>query len=109
MGKYTWDRYYHVILMSDQRLRALLGEIGLEETLKLTWNMLKYKCDVKKELADLPKVRCHPGQLYQVVMNLLINAAGAAVAAILGYLYVRNDDSRLARRLIETYANRHNN
>ena len=50
---------------------------GLEETLKLTWNMLKYKCAVKKELADLPKVRCHPGQLYQVVMNLLINAAEA--------------------------------
>ena len=34
IGSYTWDQYYHVILMSDQRLRSLLGEINLEDSLK---------------------------------------------------------------------------
>ncbi len=31
---YTWDRFYHVILLSDTRLRALLDELGLGEHLR---------------------------------------------------------------------------
>ncbi|MFT5501636.1 MAG: hypothetical protein ACI88G_001774 [Woeseiaceae bacterium] len=46
--------------------------------------------------------------LVDTMTDLLINAAGAAIAALLGYLYVRKEDGHLARRLIETYANRHN-
>jgi protoporphyrinogen oxidase len=34
IGGYTWDRFYHVILLSDQRLRALLDELGLTEQLR---------------------------------------------------------------------------
>lgn len=34
VGPYTWDRFYHVILLSDTRLRALLSEIGLEDQLR---------------------------------------------------------------------------
>ena len=30
-----WDRYYHVILLSDSRLRSLLAELGLEK--HITW------------------------------------------------------------------------
>jgi protoporphyrinogen oxidase len=33
-GDYTWDRFYHVILMSDLRLRALLEELGLGDRLR---------------------------------------------------------------------------
>jgi protoporphyrinogen oxidase len=33
-GEYTWDRFYHVILMSDLRLRALLEELGLADRLR---------------------------------------------------------------------------
>ena len=29
IGDYTWDRFYHVVLQSDQHLRALLDELGL--------------------------------------------------------------------------------
>ena len=50
---------------------------GIEATLKVIWNELKYKCEVKKNLAPLPAIRCYPGQLNQVFMNLLINAAQA--------------------------------
>lgn len=35
IGGYTWDRFYHVILLSDTHLRGLLGELGLEDA--ITW------------------------------------------------------------------------
>jgi protoporphyrinogen oxidase len=35
LGDVTWDKYYHVILLSDTTLRKLLGEIGLEN--ELNW------------------------------------------------------------------------
>src|SRR5262245_27303199 len=34
LGDVTWDRHYHVILMSDARLRNLLTELGLEQELR---------------------------------------------------------------------------
>ncbi len=34
LGDVTWDRFYHVTLLSDDRLIALLKEIGLERELK---------------------------------------------------------------------------
>jgi protoporphyrinogen oxidase len=34
LGDVTWDRFYHVILLSDTRLRALLDEIGLEKEIR---------------------------------------------------------------------------
>ncbi|MFH1674651.1 MAG: ATP-binding protein [Pseudomonadota bacterium] len=50
---------------------------GIEATLKIVWNELKYKCEVKKELGELPLIPCYLGQLNQVFMNLLVNAAQA--------------------------------
>jgi PAS domain S-box-containing protein len=50
---------------------------GLESTLNVVWNELKYKAEVIREFGELPNVRCLPGQINQVVMNLLINAAHA--------------------------------
>ncbi len=50
---------------------------GLESTLNVVWNELKYKTEVVKEYATLPEVECLPSQLNQVFMNLLVNAAHA--------------------------------
>ncbi len=50
---------------------------GIEATLKVVWNELKYKTQVHKKLNPLPLIRCYPGQLNQVFMNLLVNAAQA--------------------------------
>ncbi|MBA3318812.1 MAG: NAD(P)/FAD-dependent oxidoreductase [Gemmatimonadales bacterium] len=36
IGDYTWDRFYHVVLLSDEYLRALLDELGLTERLHWT-------------------------------------------------------------------------
>jgi PAS domain S-box-containing protein len=51
--------------------------VGLDSTLNIVWNELKYKCKVTKQYGDLPQVFCLPSQLNQVFMNLLVNAAQA--------------------------------
>ena len=50
---------------------------GLDSTLNIIWNELKYKCTVNKEYGELPPVCCVPSQINQVFMNLLLNAAEA--------------------------------
>jgi signal transduction histidine kinase/CheY-like chemotaxis protein len=50
---------------------------GLESTLNVIWNELKYNCEVRKEYGNLPPVECLISQLNQVFMNLLVNAAQA--------------------------------
>jgi Na+/proline symporter/signal transduction histidine kinase len=50
---------------------------GLDSTLNVVWNELKYKARVVKEYGQLPLVECIPSQLNQVFMNLLVNAAQA--------------------------------
>lgn len=52
---------------------------GLDSTLNIVWNELKYKCKVIKQYGDLPQVWCEPSQLNQVFMNLLVNAGHAIV------------------------------
>ena len=48
---------------------------GLDSTLNIVWNEIKYKAEVTKEYGNLPPVQCLPSQLNQVYMNLLVNAA----------------------------------
>jgi PAS domain S-box-containing protein len=50
---------------------------GLDSTLNIVWNELKYKCTVIKEYGDIPPVYCLISQLNQVFMNLLVNAGHA--------------------------------
>lgn len=52
-------------------------EKGLDSTLNVVWNELKYKAEVIKEYGNIPVVECAPSQLNQVFMNLLTNAAHA--------------------------------
>ena len=52
-------------------------EAGLESTLRVVWNELKYKADVVREFAGIPRIECFPFQLNQVFMNLLVNASHA--------------------------------
>jgi two-component system, NtrC family, sensor kinase len=50
---------------------------GVESTLNVVWNELKYKAEVIRQLGELPPVCCIAAQINQVVMNLLVNAAHA--------------------------------
>ncbi len=50
---------------------------GLESTLNIVSNEIKYKAEMIKEYGELPLVFCQAPQLNQVFMNLLVNAAQA--------------------------------
>jgi len=50
---------------------------GLESTLNVVWNEIKFKADVVREFGTLPPVECRLSQVNQVFMNLLVNAAQA--------------------------------
>jgi PAS domain S-box-containing protein len=52
-------------------------ESGLDSTLNVVWNEIKYKAEVVKEYAGIPEINCIASQLNQVFMNLLINAVQA--------------------------------
>lgn len=46
-------------------------------TLEVARNEYKYIADVHTEFGDLPSVRCYAGEINQVVLNLVVNAAHA--------------------------------
>ncbi|MEO7326293.1 MAG: ATP-binding protein [Dokdonella sp.] len=50
---------------------------GLDSTLNIAWNELKYKSEVIKTFGDLPLVECLPSELNQVFLNILLNAGHA--------------------------------
>ncbi len=57
---------------------------ALESTLIVARNELKYVADVETEFGQLPPVICHLGDLNQVFLNLLVNAAQAIEDVVKG-------------------------
>ncbi|NQD95002.1 PAS domain-containing protein, partial [Pseudomonas sp. CrR25] len=50
---------------------------GLDSTLNVIWNEVKFKAEVVKQYGELAMVECLGSQLNQVFMNLIVNAAHA--------------------------------
>jgi signal transduction histidine kinase len=50
---------------------------GIESTLNIVANEVKYKADLVKQFGALPDIECLPSQINQVVLNLVVNAAHA--------------------------------
>lgn len=76
---------------------------GLDSTLNIVWNELKYKCEVIKDYGELPPVYCLISQLNQVFMNLLVNA-GHAIASK-GTITIRTrrlDEARVCIEISDT-------
>ncbi len=48
---------------------------GLEATLNIVSNDVRFKADIVRELGDIPAVECLPFQINQVFLNILLNAA----------------------------------
>ncbi|NCN96162.1 MAG: PAS domain-containing protein [Rhodoferax sp.] len=67
--------FSHVDTNSDWQFASL--NQGIDSTLNVINNEIKYKADLVKEFADLPELQCMPSQINQVVMNLVVNAAHA--------------------------------
>jgi len=63
----------------DESWKLVDLHAGLESTINIIWNELKYKVQLHREFGQLPLVECLPSELNQVYMNLLLNA-GHAIA-----------------------------
>ena len=50
---------------------------GIESTLNVVNNEIKYKADIIKEFGNIPDVECLQSQINQVIMNLVVNASHA--------------------------------
>jgi len=53
---------------------------GIDSTLNIVNNEIKYKAEVIKEYGKIPDVECLASQINQVVMNLVVNASHAITA-----------------------------
>lgn len=62
---------------SDEEWQWIDLHQGLDSTLNIVWNEIKYKGEVLKEYGVIPEIECLPSQLNQVFMNLMVNAAHA--------------------------------
>jgi len=50
---------------------------GMDSTLALVEHLHRGRIEIVREYATVPPIACHPGQLNQVFMNLLVNAIQA--------------------------------
>jgi len=66
--------------VDDVGMREMDINESLEQTIRMVWNELKYKCEIRREYSEIPKFKCFGGQINQVFMNLLVNA-GQAIEA----------------------------
>jgi PAS domain S-box-containing protein len=69
----------------DQREMVACDLNGsIQATLEIARNEYKYVADVEVELGELPLVTCHPGDLNQVFLNIIVNAAHAISDVVKG-------------------------
>ncbi|PYY88702.1 hybrid sensor histidine kinase/response regulator [Pseudomonas sp. TKO26] len=74
---------------SDQQWQLADLQQGIDSTLNIVANEIKYKADLVKDFHELPPIECLPSQLNQVVMNLVVNAA-QAIGPERGTITLRN-------------------
>jgi signal transduction histidine kinase len=79
---------------SDSRFDWQLSSLhqGLDSTLNVVNNEIKYRADVIKEYGDIPLVECVISQINQVIMNLVINASHA-IGPERGKIFIRTGRS----------------
>jgi signal transduction histidine kinase len=50
---------------------------GIEATLVVAKNAIKYDCNIQTDFSKVPMIFCNSGQVNQVLLNILVNAAQA--------------------------------
>lgn len=63
--------------MDESELHDADIHAGIDDTLLLLHHEFRGRIDVVKHYGDIPQVRCNAGQINQVLLNLLVNAAHA--------------------------------
>ncbi|MCS0580744.1 ATP-binding protein [Massilia pinisoli] len=65
---------------------------GIDSTLNIVNNEVKYKADIVKEYGTIPEVECLPSQINQVIMNIVVNGA-QAIEGPRGRITIRTGES----------------
>jgi signal transduction histidine kinase len=94
----------------DQREKAPADlNRALATTLAIARNEYKYVADVETDFGDVPAVLCHVGDLNQVFLNLLVNAAHAISDVVKGngargkiHVRTRPDGNRVRIEISDT-------
>lgn len=68
---------------SGQEKQSIDVNSIIENTLVVSRNEYKYVADVETQLGNLPSIKGHAGDIGQVILNLVVNAAHA-IAAVVG-------------------------
>jgi signal transduction histidine kinase len=63
--------------LDEAEVKAVDLHEGLESTLVLVQHLVKGRIVVERRYGELPRVECHPNQINQVFMNLIVNACQA--------------------------------
>jgi PAS domain S-box-containing protein len=84
--------------LDEAELKEVNVHDGLEDTLALIHHELKHGIAVRREYGELPPIRCYPGRLNQVFLNLLNNARQAmnGKGEIVIRTFVRDDRVHVA-------------
>lgn len=54
---------------------------GIESTLVVAWNEIKYVAEVVKSFSNIPAISANGSEINQVILNIVVNAAQAIAAA----------------------------
>jgi signal transduction histidine kinase len=80
---------------------AGLEEI-VESAIRLCWNEIKYKAEVKRDFDPVSPVVCHPQQIEQVFVNLLVNAAQALDQKGTIFISIREEEGQAVGSILDT-------
>jgi PAS domain S-box-containing protein len=75
---------------------------GLESTLLLVAHLVKGRITIVRDYQTLPRVDCHPNQINQVFMNLLVNACQAIPGEGTITIRTRATDTHVSVSIIDT-------
>ena len=69
----------------DQKEKVLVDlNHALRSTLIIARNEYKYVADLETDLHEMPAVTCHAGEINQVILNIIVNAAHAIAERVRG-------------------------
>lgn len=74
----------HFAHPNQQEMSSLDLNHAVRSCLTIARNEYKYVADLETRFGDLPLVVCHPGDVHQAVLNILVNAAHAIGDAVRG-------------------------
>jgi signal transduction histidine kinase len=85
--------------LDEADVKAVDLHEGLESTLVLVQHLVKGGIRVERRYQELPRVECHPNQINQIFMNLIVNACQAMGESGVLTLTTRTDPGEVPERV----------